>query len=98
MPYLGYIELALGFPKEFVEVRVEVPTLAFLVPVYKSLSQVIVVTNSLDVLYSNCIRESKIVPCSSLYVYQAGLKVLKARWRQTSSEALGTGEADGKSP
>lgn len=67
--YLGYIELALSFPKKFVGVEVEFRTLALVVPDLKSLSQVIVCTNSLNVLYSHCIRENEINPCSSLYGY-----------------------------
>lgn len=89
VPYLGYTELTLKFPREFVGVEVEVPTLALIVPDLKSLSQVLVGTNSLDVLYSHCIKENESSPCSSLHGYQAVLKVLEARWRQTSSEALG---------
>lgn len=72
MPYLGYIELALRFPKESVGVEVEVPTLALVVPDLKSLSQVLVSTNSLDVLYSHCIRENEINPCSGTLYGEVG--------------------------
>ncbi|RXN31336.1 Retrovirus-related Pol polyprotein from transposon 412 [Labeo rohita] len=89
VPYLGYIELALRFPKEFVGVEVDVPTLALVVPDLKGLSQVLIGTNSLDVLYSHYINENESNPCSNLHGYQAVLKVLEARWRQASSEALG---------
>ncbi|RXN13805.1 Retrovirus-related Pol polyprotein from transposon 412 [Labeo rohita] len=89
VPYLGYIELALRFPKEFVGVEVDVPTLALVVPDLKGLSQVLIGTNSLDVLYSHYISENESNPCSNLHGYQAVLKVLEARWRQASSEALG---------
>lgn len=67
------------FPKEFVGVEVKVPTLALVVPDLKSLSQVLVGTNSLDVLYGHCIRENESNPSSSLHGYQAVLKVLEAR-------------------
>lgn len=73
VPYLGYIELALKFPKKFVGVEVEVPTLALVVPDLKSMSQVLVGTNSLDVLNGHCIRENQSNPCSSLHGYQAVL-------------------------
>lgn len=88
VPYLGYIELAVKFPKEFVGVEVDVPTLALVVPDQKSLSQILIGTNTLDVLYGHYIRENECNPCSNLYGYQAVLKVLEARWRQ-ASEVLG---------
>lgn len=54
-----------------------------------SLSQILVGTKSLDVLYSKCDKENKDNFQSSFHGYQAVLKVLEARWRQTSSETLG---------
>lgn len=72
--YLGYIKLALKFPKKFVGVEIEVPTSALVVPDLKSLLQVLVGTNSLDVLYSHCIRHNKSNPSLSLHGYQAVLK------------------------
>ncbi len=54
VPYLGCIELNLKFPKAFIGAEVEVPTLALGVPDLTSLSQILVGTNSLDVLYTVC--------------------------------------------
>ncbi|KAG1954310.1 interleukin-1 receptor accessory protein-like 1-A [Pimephales promelas] len=98
VPYLGYIELVLKFPKEFVGAEIEIPTLALVVPDLKSLSQVLVGTNSLDVLYGHCINEKQNNPCSDFHGYQAVLRVLEARWRQAGSEPLGHVKLMGNMP
>ncbi len=77
VPYLGYIELTLKFPKEFIGAEFEVPTLALVVPDLTSLSQILVGTNSLDVLYSKCAEENAANFQSSFQGYQAVLKVWK---------------------
>lgn len=99
MPYLGYIELTLKFPKAFIGTEVEVPTLALVVPDLTSLSQIIAGTNSLDVLYSKCAKEKNAANFqSSFHGYQAVLKVLEAMWRQARSETLGYVKLSGNSP
>lgn len=98
VPYLGYIELTLKFPKVLIGTEVEVPTLALVVPDLTSLSQILVGTNSLDVLYSKCAKENAASFQSSFHGYQAVLKVLEARWRQASSETLGYVKLRGNSP
>ncbi len=86
--YLVYIELSLKFPKAFIGAEVEVPTLALVVLDLTSLSQILVGTNSLDVLYSKCAKENVANFQSSFHGYQAVFKVVEARWRQASSETL----------
>ncbi len=54
VPYLGYVELNLKFPKNFLGVEAEVPTLALIVPDLTNIPQILIGTNSLDVLYTNC--------------------------------------------
>lgn len=98
VPYLGYIELTLKFPKEFIGAEVEVPTLALVVPDLTSFSQILVGTNSLDVLYGKCAQDCAADVKSSFPGYQAVLKVLEARWRQASSETLGYVKFKGNSP
>lgn len=98
VPYLGYIELTLKFPRAFVGTEVEVPTLALVVPDLTSFSQVLVGTNSLDVLYSKVAKESRHNPQSSFHGYQAVLKVLEARWKQASSKTLGYLKSSRNSP
>lgn len=53
VPYLGYIELNVTFPKEFLGMEIEVPTLALVVPDVHAVSDslVLIGTNMLDVLY-----------------------------------------------
>lgn len=55
VPYLGYIELSLIFPKDFVGTDLEVQTLALVIPHLRSAAneQVLIGTNTLDVLYAN---------------------------------------------
>lgn len=52
MPYLGYVELNITFPKEFLGTEIEVPTLAMVVPNMLATCKVLIGTNTLDVLYS----------------------------------------------
>ncbi len=59
VPYLGYVELTLTFPKEFLGVKAEVTTLALVVPDVMHVPQVLVGTNSLDALYANHAQENK---------------------------------------
>lgn len=58
VPYLGYIELAVTFPKEFVGVPIEVNTLALVVPNLNTITEplVLIDTNTLDVLYKHLFR------------------------------------------
>lgn len=51
-PYLGHIELAVTFPKDFLEIDIEIPTLALVVPDVHpdNQSPVLIGTNTLDVL------------------------------------------------
>lgn len=76
----------------------KVPTLALVFPDVKSQSQVLIGTNTLDVLYSYYVRENKGDPCSDCYGYQAVLKVHEARWKQASSEKLGLVKLMGNLP
>lgn len=53
VPYLGYVELSLKFPKDFCESEPEVPTLALVIPDIRSNCDlpVLIGTNVLDVVY-----------------------------------------------
>ncbi len=51
VPYLGYVELTLTFPKEFLGVEAEIDTLALVVPDLVGVQQILIGTNSLDTLY-----------------------------------------------
>lgn len=89
VPYLGYVEVNLLFPEEFLGKEIAVPTLALVVPDMNSVPQVLIGTNSLDVLYSNFVEDHDCRPQSFLPGYKVILKVLEARQRQTSTGVLG---------
>ena len=56
VPYLGYVELNLLFPEVFWGKETEVPTLVLVVPDVNSVPQILIGTNSLDVLYSSFVE------------------------------------------
>ena len=66
VPYLGYIELNLLFPEEFLGKETEVPTLVLVVPDVNSVPQFLIGTNSLDVLYSGFVERHDCHPQSFL--------------------------------
>uniref|UniRef100_A0A3B1JYN6 Gypsy retrotransposon integrase-like protein 1 n=1 Tax=Astyanax mexicanus TaxID=7994 RepID=A0A3B1JYN6_ASTMX len=84
VPYLGYVDLSITFPEEFAGAEVEVPTLALVVPDLNSDTQpqVLIGTNTLDVLYMTINEKNVREYNSSSYGYKAVLKILKARLEQ----------------
>lgn len=90
VPYLGYVEVTIRFPKSLLGADIEVPTLALIVPDMRStLSSVLIGTNTLDVLYE---KYADIAPqnCESLpYGYRVVLKTLEIRKRQSVDSSLG---------
>lgn len=98
VPYLGYVEVNLKFPKDFLGMEAEVPTLALIVPDVTNLPQVLIGTNSLDVLYANCIQ-GETFSCKSLfYGYQGVINVLEKRNQQASTGKLGCVKLKGNQP
>lgn len=98
VPYLGYVEMSLTFPKEFLGTEAEVPTLALVVPDMTNVPQILIGTNCLDVLYSSHIQKNTNRPQSALYGYQAILKTLEVRQRQACTGALGWVKVKGNTP
>lgn len=100
VPYLGYIEINVVFPKEFLGAEVEVPTLALVVPDVRTVPQplVLIGTNTLDLLYElhrdTCPEEYE----PSQYGYKAVLKILGLRHRQCKDNRLGLVTSLGKDP
>lgn len=90
VPYLGYVEVTIRFPKSLLGADIEVPTLALIVPdMHSTLSSVLIGTNTLDVLYE---KYADIAPqnCESLpYGYRVVLKTLEIRKRQSVDSSLG---------
>ncbi len=89
VPYLGYVELTLKFPREFFGTETEVPTLALVVPDLMTTPQVLIGTNSLDALYCNYVQQPASFPQSNFHGYRAVQRVLEARHRQASADVVG---------
>ena len=98
VPYLGYVELSLTFPKEFLGTETEVPTLALVVPDMTNMPQILIGTNSLDVLYSSYTEKNIGRPQSALDGYKAVIKILEVRQKQASTEAIGWVKVMGNTP
>lgn len=101
VPYLGYIELFITFPKDFVGTDIEVHSLALVIPHLRSAiqEQVLIGTNTLDALYANLQDDPN---CSTFqplsYGYRAVLKVLHTRQGSSTSSSLGCARMVGKTP
>lgn len=98
VPYFGYVELTITFPKEFVGSDIDVHTLALVIPHLRSTAheQVLIGTNTLDVLYANY---QKLSPFQPLFNgYQAVLQILEIRQRNFNSGSLGCAKLTGKVP
>lgn len=99
VPYLGYIEVNVTFPKSALGVEIEVPTLALIVPdMHSTSSSVLIGTNTLDILYD---LYSSAAPqdCQSLpYEYKVVLKTLEMRHRQQVDCSLAVVRLSSKDP
>ncbi|XP_043094871.1 uncharacterized protein LOC122345103, partial [Puntigrus tetrazona] len=89
VPYLGYVDVALKFPKEFLGTDAEVTTLALVVPDLINVPQVLIGTNTLDALYSNYVQNETVSPSPSYHGYAAVLKTLDVRHKQSCAETFG---------
>lgn len=84
VPYLGYVEVNIGFPKDFIDTAPEVSTLALVVPDLRSNSDlpILIGTNLLDVLYDEyCQNNTQKQNTSSVYGYRQILRALELRKR-----------------
>nr|XP_055074659.1 uncharacterized protein LOC129454170 [Misgurnus anguillicaudatus] len=97
VPYLGYVELTLTFPKEFLGVTANIDTLALVVPDLKGVQQILMGTNSLDALYDvHAQGDLELNPAFN--GYRAVLKILSARHKQRCAEVLGHVTLRGDNP
>lgn len=98
VPYFGYVELDITFPKEFVGGEVEVPTLALMVPNMRenAQEQILIGTNTLDMLYSDVAPHIHESGLPIQYGYRAVLKALELRHRQGQNSKLGFVKLAGK--
>lgn len=100
VPYLGYVEVAMTFPKDFLGSDFPVQTLALVVPDVRPdyPTSVLVGMNTLEILYeqfssSNC---SSFQPTS--YGYRAVLQTLQVTYQQNWIDHLGVVTTLSKSP
>lgn len=91
VPYLGYVEVNLRFPKTFLESEPEMSTLALIVPDLRSNCGVplLVGTNTLDPLYDQCENDLSRAKKSMSYGYKQVIHTLQLRKRQATSGDLG---------
>lgn len=90
VPYLGYVELCITFPKDFVGTDRDVSTLALVVPAHGGVAgdQILIGTNSLDLLYSSYhLSNPSFLPAQ--HGYRAVLKILELRHKYNQHGSLG---------
>ncbi|KAJ8015288.1 hypothetical protein DPEC_G00024570 [Dallia pectoralis] len=90
VPYLGYVEVTITFPKQFLGAEYEVPTLALVVPDSGTSGyQILVGTNTLDVAYGVCREKSQATYHPVPNGYRTVLKVLQLRQEQSHDSDIG---------
>ncbi len=87
---LGYIEVCIKFPKEFIYSEPKIYTLALVVPDVSSSSEVplLIGTNTLDAINEQCSNQSNMQSSSTLYGYNQVWRVLNKRKKQVASGKL----------
>lgn len=96
--HLGYVELTLKFPQEFLGIEAEVPTLALVVPDLMYTPQILIGTNTLDVLYADHAQATMPQVKSYYHGYRAVIRVLEAKRRLASASVLGQVKVKGGTP
>lgn len=89
VPYIGYIETTITFPRDFLGTAFEVPTLALIVPDVRpeSQSSVLIGMNTLEALYTQYDNDNcTFLP--TLFGYRAVLKVLQVRHQQNQEGTI----------
>lgn len=98
IPYLGYVELNIAFPKEFIKSEPEIYTLALVILDICSSSNipVLIGTNTLDLLYDEHCGHTTLNIISPLHGYTQILKMLAFRKKQCTSGRIGMLRMKGK--
>uniref|UniRef100_A0A3B1KCG7 Gypsy retrotransposon integrase-like protein 1 n=1 Tax=Astyanax mexicanus TaxID=7994 RepID=A0A3B1KCG7_ASTMX len=91
VPYSGYIELNITFPKEFLGISIEVPTLALVVSDTHGSAQslLLIGTNTLDALYESYCNENPAKCQTQHHGYKTVLRTLGVRHKQTEDSMVG---------
>lgn len=100
VPYLGYIEMTITFPKEFIGADMDVCTLALVVPDVRPgfQSQVLIGMNTLDPLYEQHLESEWASYKPSQHGYRAVLHLLQLRHQQIQGDNDGALRLASKSP
>lgn len=97
VPYIGYIEMTITFPKDFIGTPMDATTLAFVVPDI-SQSLVLIGTNTLDVLF-DLYAETDLTNRQPLpYGYKVVFKMIELRRKQAINNHQGIVKMNGKTP
>lgn len=99
VPYAGYVEISLKFPKEFIASEPEVETLALIVPDTRSNSSipVLIGTNTLDPLYEEYCDDNTL-RSTTFCGYAQVLRTLQLRHQQRFGGRLGLVKLRGSTP
>ncbi len=91
VPYLGYVEIAVKFSKDFLGINTDIPTLALVAPDVhpETPSPVLIGTNTLDILYEKYSDSQIPTPQFHLHGYRAVLKTLELRHQQNKDGKVG---------
>lgn len=91
VPYLGYVETTVTFPKDFLGADFEVPTLALVVPDIRpaSPSSVLIGMNTLEILYTHYLDSDVTTFQPNADGYRAVLKLLELRHQQNQTGRAG---------
>lgn len=100
VPYLGYIELTITFPKDFLGAEVDIPTLALVIPDAhpECPSPVLIGMNTLEPLYEQHYNSDQSEFQPSAQGYKAVLKLLQLRHRQSQVGNAGSVRLLSKTP
>lgn len=90
VPYMGYVQVTIQFPKEFISTEPEIETLALIVPDVRSNSNtpLLIGTNTLDPLYEQFCDDMSL-QTNPYCGYHQVLRTLKFRHNQSSDVQLG---------
>lgn len=100
VPYLGYIELTITFPKDFLGAEFDVPTLALVVPDARpeGSSPVLIGMNTLEPLYEQHHNSDQSEFQPTAQGYKAVLKLLQLRHQQSQVGSAGSVRLLSKTP